>query len=61
MGKVTIPQNVVASSSGSVDIIVHGVGAHGAAAHRGIDVEPEPSIKSGIEATVISALTLFAE
>jgi amidohydrolase len=36
-GKVTIPQEVVASSSDSVDIIVHGVGAHGAAPHRGID------------------------
>jgi hippurate hydrolase len=36
-GKVTIPQDVVASSSDSVDIIVHGVGAHGAAPHRGID------------------------
>ena len=36
-GKVTIPQDVVASSSDSVDIVVHGVGAHGAAPHRGID------------------------
>jgi hippurate hydrolase len=36
-GKVTIPQDVVASSSDSVDIIVHGVGAHGASPHRGID------------------------
>jgi len=36
-GKVTIPLDVVASSSDSVDIIVHGVGAHGAAPHRGID------------------------
>jgi amidohydrolase len=36
-GKVTIPKDVVASSSDSVDIIVHGVGAHGAAPHRGID------------------------
>ena len=36
-GKVTIPQDVVASSSDSVDIIVHGVGAHGAAPHRGVD------------------------
>ncbi len=36
-GKVTIPQEVVASSSDSVDIIVHGVGAHGAAPHRGVD------------------------
>jgi amidohydrolase len=36
-GKVFIPQDVVASSSDSVDIIVHGVGAHGAAPHKGID------------------------
>jgi len=36
-GKVTIPLDVVASSSDSVDMIVHGVGAHGAAPHRGID------------------------
>lgn len=36
-GKVTIPLDVVASSSDSVDIIVHGVGAHGAAPHRGVD------------------------
>jgi len=36
-GKVTVPQHVVASSSDSVDIIVHGVGAHGAAPHMGVD------------------------
>jgi hippurate hydrolase len=36
-GKVTVPQHVVASSSDSVDIIVHGVGTHGAAPHKGID------------------------
>lgn len=36
-GKVTVPQEVVASSSDSVDIIVHGVGTHGAAPHQGID------------------------
>ena len=36
-GKVTVPQDVFASSSDSVDIIVHGVGAHGAAPHRGVD------------------------
>ena len=36
-GKVEIPQDVVASSSDSVDIVVHGVGAHGAAPHMGID------------------------
>jgi hippurate hydrolase len=36
-GTVEIPLDVVASSSDSVDIIVHGVGAHGAAPHMGID------------------------
>jgi hippurate hydrolase len=36
-GKVQVPQEVVASSSDSVDIIVHGVGTHGAAPHKGID------------------------
>jgi len=36
-GKVTVPQDVVASSSDSVDIVVHGVGAHGASPHRGVD------------------------
>jgi len=36
-GKVEIPLDVVASSSDSVDIIVHGIGAHGASPHRGID------------------------
>lgn len=36
-GKVMIPQSVVASSSDSVDIIVHGVGTHGASPHQGID------------------------
>lgn len=36
-GKVIVPQHVVASSSDSVDIIVHGVGAHGAAPHKGVD------------------------
>lgn len=36
-GKVMIPQDVVASSSDSVDIIVHGVGTHGASPHQGID------------------------
>jgi hippurate hydrolase len=36
-GKIVVPQEVVASSSDSVDILVHGVGAHGAAPHRGID------------------------
>jgi len=36
-GMVEIPLDVVASSSDSVDIIVHGVGAHGASPHQGID------------------------
>jgi len=36
-GKVMVPQSVVASSSDSVDIIVHGVGTHGASPHQGID------------------------
>lgn len=36
-GKVEIPLDVVASSSDSVDIVVHGVGAHGASPHKGID------------------------
>ena len=36
-GRVLIPQSVVASSSDSVDIIVHGVGTHGAAPHMGVD------------------------
>lgn len=36
-GMVEIPLDVVASSSDSVDIIVHGVGTHGASPHQGID------------------------
>jgi hippurate hydrolase len=36
-GKIDIPLDVVASSSDSVDIIVHGIGAHGASPHKGID------------------------
>lgn len=36
-GRVFVPREVVASSSDSVDIVVHGVGTHGAAPHRGID------------------------
>jgi len=36
-GKVEIPLDVVGSSSDSVDIIVHGVGTHGASPHKGID------------------------
>ncbi|WP_375208341.1 amidohydrolase [Hyphomonas jannaschiana] len=36
-GKIQVPLEQVASSSDSVDIIVHGVGAHGAYPHMGID------------------------
>lgn len=36
-GKVIIPERLVASSSDSVDITVHGVGAHGASPHKGKD------------------------
>jgi hippurate hydrolase len=36
-GKVTVPLDVVAASSDSVDIIVHGVGTHGASPHQGVD------------------------
>ncbi|MEP4485993.1 MAG: amidohydrolase [Halioglobus sp.] len=36
-GKIEIPLDVVSASSDSVDIIVHGVGAHGASPHQGID------------------------
>jgi hippurate hydrolase len=36
-GKINVPLHAVASSSDSVDIIVHGVGAHGAYPQQGID------------------------
>ena len=36
-GKIELPLDVVASSSDSVDIVVHGVGAHGASPHKGVD------------------------
>ena len=36
-GRIQVPLEQVASSSDSVDIIVHGVGAHGAYPHMGID------------------------
>jgi amidohydrolase len=36
-GKVEIPLDVVASSADAVDIVVHGIGAHGASPHKGID------------------------
>lgn len=36
-GKIEVPQAIAYSSSDSVDIIVHGVGAHGASPHMGVD------------------------
>jgi len=36
-GRIELPLGISGSSSDSVDIIVHGVGAHGAAPHKGID------------------------
>ena len=36
-GRVEVPLGIRASSSDSVDIIVHGIGAHGASPHKGID------------------------
>ncbi|MFQ5983576.1 MAG: amidohydrolase, partial [Woeseiaceae bacterium] len=36
-GKIEVPLTITGSSSDSVDIIVHGVGAHGASPHKGID------------------------
>ena len=36
-GRIQVPLKQVASSSDSVDIIVHGVGSHGAYPHMGID------------------------
>ena len=36
-GKIEVPLGIVGSSSDSVDITVHGVGAHGASPHEGID------------------------
>lgn len=36
-GRIMVPLDVVASSSDSVDIVVHGVGTHGASPHMGID------------------------
>jgi len=36
-GKLSIGEGISSSSSDSVDIIVHGVGAHGASPHRGKD------------------------
>ncbi len=36
-GKIEVRSRIVASSTDSVDIVVHGVGAHGAYPHKGID------------------------
>lgn len=36
-GTVQVPLGIRASSSDSVDIVVHGVGAHGASPHKGVD------------------------
>lgn len=36
-GRIELPFGISGSNSGSVDIIVHGVGAHGASPHKGID------------------------
>ena len=36
-GRIELPLGIMGSSSDSVDIIVHGVGAHGASPHKGID------------------------
>ncbi|MEL6875127.1 MAG: M20/M25/M40 family metallo-hydrolase, partial [Pseudomonadota bacterium] len=36
-GKLTLRESITYSSADSVDIIVHGVGAHGASPHRGKD------------------------
>ena len=36
-GLIQVPLESVSSSSDSIDIIVHGVGAHGASPHKGID------------------------
>ena len=36
-GKVNVPLAITGSSSDSVDIVVHGVGAHGAYPHQGVD------------------------
>ncbi|MBB5517502.1 amidohydrolase [Amphiplicatus metriothermophilus] len=36
-GRIEVPQGIAYSSSDSVDIIVRGVGAHGASPHQGVD------------------------
>lgn len=37
LGSIQVPETITASSSDSVDIVVHGVGAHGAGPHKGVD------------------------
>lgn len=37
VGRISMPTGIYASSSDSVDIIVHGVGTHGASPHKGVD------------------------
>jgi hippurate hydrolase len=36
-GTIMVPQTIALSSVDSVDIVVHGVGTHGASPHRGVD------------------------
>jgi amidohydrolase len=36
-GKIEVPQAIVASSADAVEIVVHGVGTHGASPHKGVD------------------------
>jgi hippurate hydrolase len=36
-GKIMVPQTIAMSSADSVDVVVHGVGTHGASPHRGVD------------------------
>lgn len=36
-GTIHVPLDLVSSSADSVDIVVHGVGAHGASPHKGVD------------------------
>ncbi len=36
-GTIMVPLIIASSSADSVDIVVHGVGTHGASPHRGID------------------------
>lgn len=37
LNRIEVPLGISSSSSDSVDIVVHGVGAHGAAPHKGVD------------------------